>query len=316
MEAQLDNLFNLRSVDLNLLVFYDALMTELHVTRAANRIAVSQSAMSNALARLRHVFQDDLFVRTAKGMEPTPRAIELGPLVRAILQQTTRLMESDLYFDAATSERQFICRMSDLVGSLVLPSVMARIRTAAPSLALEILHLPPESTVTALEADQLDLAVSMHLRHKNTIRSEPLFSDRMVCLMRKGHPLSTGNNTMTEFLAYSHVRVAMSPTDIRFVDSVLEEQGLQRKVALTVPHWLLVPGILVSSDLLTVMSERAAQRFVDFGTVMRPLPFPTDQFDWTMYWHQRYDHSRAHLWLLEQVRAASKEVKKVVLTQH
>jgi DNA-binding transcriptional LysR family regulator len=316
LEAQLDNLFNLRSVDLNLLVFYDALMTELHVTRAANRIAVSQSAMSNALARLRHVFQDDLFVRTAKGMEPTPRAIELGPLVRAILQQTTRLMESDLYFDAATSERQFVCRMSDLVGSLVLPPVMARIRTAAPSLALEILHLPPESTVTALEADQLDLAVSMHLRHKNTIRSEPLFSDRMVCLMREGHPLSTGNITMTEFLAYSHVRVAMSPTDIRFVDSVLEEQGLQRKVALTVPHWLLVPGVLVSTDLLTVMSERAAHRFVDSGTVMRPLPFPTDQFDWTMYWHQRHENSRAHLWLLEQVRAASKEVKKVVLTQH
>jgi DNA-binding transcriptional LysR family regulator len=311
----LDNPFNLRSLDLNLLVFFDALMTELHVTRAANRIAISQSAMSNALARLRHVFQDELFVRTAKGMEPTPRAIELGPLVRAILQQTTRLMDSDLYFDAATSERQFICRMSDLVGSLVLPPVMARIRTAAPSLSLEVLHLPPERTVAALEADQLDFAVSMHLGHKKTICSESLFSDRMVCLMREGHPLSTGNITMTDFLAFSHVRVAISPTDIRFVDSVLEEQGLQRKVALTVTHWLLVPSVLVSTDLLTVMSERAAQRFVNSGTVMRPLPFPTDQFEWTMYWHQRYEHSLAHLWLLEQVRAASKEVKKMVLMQ-
>lgn len=304
----MNSLFNLRSVDLNLLVFFDALMTERHVTRAANKVAVSQSAMSNALGRLRHVFRDELFIRTAKGMEPTPRAIELEPSVRAILQQTTRLMASDLYFDAATSERQFICRMSDLVGSLVLPSVMARIRTAAPGLTVEVLHLPPEKTVTALEADQLDLAVSMHLRHKNTIRSEPLFTDRMVCLVREGHPLSTGTITMKKFLAFSHVRVAMSPTDIRFVDSVLGEQGLQRKVALTVPHWLLVPRVLVSTDLITVMSERAAQRFVDSGTVMRPLPFPTEQFDWTMYWHRRYEHSRAHQWLREQMQAASKEV--------
>jgi DNA-binding transcriptional LysR family regulator len=304
----MNSLLNLRSVDLNLLVFFDALITELHVTRAANKVAVSQSAMSNALARLRHVFRDELFIRTAKGMEPTPRAIELGPLVRAILQQTTRLMASDLYFDAATSERQFICRMSDLVGSLLLPSVMARIRTEAPGVTVEVLHLSPEMTVTVLEADQLDLAVSMHLRHTNTIRSEALFTDRMVCLVREGHPLSTGSITMKKFLAFSHVRVAMSPTDIRFVDSVLGEQDLQRKVALTVPHWLLVPGVLASTDLITVMSERAAQRFVHSGTVMRPLPFPTEQFEWTMYWHRRYEHSRAHQWLREQMHAASREV--------
>jgi DNA-binding transcriptional LysR family regulator len=304
----MNSLLNLRSVDLNLLVFFDALITELHVTRAANKVAVSQSAMSNALARLRHVFRDELFIRTAKGMEPTPRAIELGPLVRAILQQTTRLMASDLYFDAPTSERQFICRMSDLVGSLLLPSVMARIRTEAPGVTVEVLHLSPEATVTVLEADQLDLAVSMHLRHTNTIRSEALFTDRMVCLVREGHPLSTGTITMKKFLAFSHVRVAMSPTDIRFVDSVLGEQGMQRNVALTVPHWLLVPGVLASTDLITVMSERAAQRFVNSGTVMRPLPFPTEQFDWTMYWHRRYEHSRAHQWLREQLHAASKEV--------
>lgn len=304
----MSSLINLRSVDLNLLVFFDALMTERHVTRAANKVAVSQSAMSNALARLRHVFRDELFIRTAKGMEPTPRATELGPLVRAILQQTTRLMASDLFFDAATSERQFICRMSDLVGSLVLPSVMARIRTEAPGLSVEVLHLPPEETVAALEADQLDLAISMHLRHKNTIRSEALFSDRMVCLFREGHPLSTGAITMKKFLSFSHVRVAMSPTDIRFVDSVLGEQGLERNVALTVPHWLLVPRVLVSTDLITVMSERAALKFVESGTVMRPLPFPSKTFEWTMYWHRRYERSRAHQWLREQMQAAAVEV--------
>ena len=296
---------NLRAVDLNLLVFFDALMAERHVTRAANKVAVSQSAMSNALARLRHVFRDELFIRTAGGMEPTPRAMELGPAVRAILQQTTRLMASDAYFDAATSERQFLCRMSDLIGALMLPGLVAHIQAKAPRLSLEIVHLSPEDTVAALEADRLDVAVSMHLHHRNTIRSEPLFTDRMVCLMREGHPLARGSLTLKKLLGFGHVRVAMSPTDIRFVDSVLADKGLQRNVVLTVPHWLLVPRVLVSTDLVSVISERVARTFIASGTVMRPLPYPSEHFSWTMYWHRRYEHSNAHQWLRQTLKQSA-----------
>ena len=300
----MSNALNLRSVDLNLLVFFDALMAERHVTRAASKIAVSQSAMSNALARLRHVFRDELFVRTAKGMEPTPRAMELGPAVRSILQQTTRLMASDAFFDAATSERQFVCRMSDLVGALLLPPLFARLGTHAPMLSLEVVHLPPDETVSALEGDRLDVAVSMHLHHGSSIRSDPLFTDRMVCLMRDGHPLATGAMTFKKLLSYGHVRVAMSPTDIRFVDSVLAERGMQRKVVLTVPHWLLVPRVLASTDLVTVISERVATTFLERGMVMRSLPYASEQFQWTMYWNRRFEHSRAHQWLRESIVAS------------
>jgi DNA-binding transcriptional LysR family regulator len=299
---------NLRSVDLNLLVFFDALMAERHVTRAASKVAVSQSAMSNALARLRHVFRDELFIRTARGMEPTPRALELGPAVRAILQQTTRLMASDVFFDAASSERQFICRMSDLVGSLVLPLLMSRLKTQAPGVTLEVVHLSPEDTLAALDADRLDVALSMHLHHRNTIRSEPLFSDRMVCLMREGHPLAKGTMTLKKLLSFGHVRVAMSPTDIRFVDNVLADKGVERRVVLTVPHWLLVPRVLAGTDLISVISERAAKTFVGEGTVMRPLPYTSEQFSWTMYWHRRYEHSGAHQWLRDALTASCKSI--------
>lgn len=305
----MNNPLNLRSVDLNLLVFFDALMAERHVTRAANKVAVSQSAMSNALARLRHFFRDELFIRTANGMEPTPRALELGPPVRAILQQTTRLMASDTFFDAATSERQFLCRMSDLVASLVLPSLLAHLQSQAPRLTLEVVHLSPEDTVSALEADRLDVAVSMHLNHRNTIRSEPLFSDRMVCLMREGHPLAKGGMSLTKLLAYGHVRVAMSPTDIRFVDSVLADKGMQRNVVLTVPHWLLVPRVLASTDLVAVISERVAKAFVGSGTVMLPLPYASEKFSWTMYWHRRYEHSNAHQWLRQALVQSAQALK-------
>lgn len=115
---------NLRSIDLNLLVIFDALIAERNVTRAANRIAMSQPAMSNALARLRHVFKDELFVRTARGMEPTPRAFELEDAVREILRKTEHLLVSDLEFDPANSERTFNARMSDLIGFLVLPTTV------------------------------------------------------------------------------------------------------------------------------------------------------------------------------------------------
>ncbi|SDE93795.1 transcriptional regulator, LysR family [Variovorax sp. CF079] len=298
---------NLRAVDLNLLVLFDALMAESHVTRAADRVGVSQSAMSNALARLRFLFKDELFIRTSRGMEPTPRAVELGEGVRSILQQTSRLMASDVSFDAQKSQHQFVARMSDLVGSLVLPALMGRLSHAAPGVSLDVVHMSPEKTVEALELDQLDVAVSMDLTHGNTIRYVDLLEDKMVCLMRQDHPMAGRRLTLERFLASQHVRVSMSPTDMRFVDSVLAEQGQQRKIMLNLPHWLLVPQVLQQTDYIAVMSERAALRVVGADLVVRPLPFQTESFAWRLYWHKRHEHSRSHQWLrtqLEEVCAA------------
>lgn len=300
------NAINLRSVDLNLLVFFDALMSERHVTRAADKVAISQPAMSNALSRLRVVFKDELFVRTAQGMEPTPRALELGDHVHAILQQTARLLTSDIQFDPASTQRDFSVRMSDLVGILILPRLMARLRQEGPGVSLDTVHLSPEQTIEALETDRLDVAVSMELHHTSAIRSEKLFNDRMVCVMGAEHPLAAGKLTLKQFLAYSHLRVSMSPTDIRFVDSVLAGKGLQRKIALNVTHWLLVAQILKETDLVAVMSEHAAQRIGESGLVIRPLPFSTPSFSWQLYWHRRYEHSRAHQWLRKQFHEAAK----------
>lgn len=300
------NTINLRSVDLNLLVFFNALMSERHVTRAADKVAISQPAMSNALARLRVVFKDELFVRTAKGMEPTPRALELAEQIQTILLQATRLMTSEIQFDPDTSDRLYSVRMSDLVGILILPGLMARLRTEAPGVSIDTVHLSPEHTIDALETDRLDLAVSMELQHTSAIRSETLFADRMACVVGKDHPLATGKLTLNRFLAYRHLRVSMSPTDIRFVDSVLAGKGLERQIALNVTHWLLVPQILQETDLVAVMSERAAQQIPGAGVVIRELPFHTQSFTWRVYWHRRYEHSAAHQWLRTQLQEVVK----------
>ena len=296
---------NLRSIDLNLLVFFDALMAERHVTRAANKVSISQSAMSNALSRLRHVFKDDLFIRTSKGMEPTLRALELGQSIGQILQQTSRLMSSDIHFDPLISNRSYSIRMSDLIGALVLPVLVTNLSSSAPNISLDVLHISPEKTVELLESDQLDIALSTDLEHNNSIRSQALISDRMVCILRKEHPLSSGKLTLKKFLDGKHLRVSMSPTDIRFVDNVLADQGHKRDVVLNVPHWLLIPEILKKTDLIAVISERLASNFSNDDFVLRPLPFKANCFHWTMYRHKRYEHSQSHQWLRELISSTS-----------
>lgn len=293
---------NLRSVDLNLLVALDALLSERHVTRAADRVGLSQPAMSNALSRLRGLFADELLVRTATGMQPTPRALELLEPLRQLLRQVERVLESDAGFDPAVSERVFTVRMSDILACLILPLLMAR-RPDAARVGYNILHLPPAQTVEALERDEIDVAISMGLDHANSIRSHKLLRDRMVCLMRKAHPAARGGLTFERFIAQQHMKVSMSPTDLRFVDEALAERGHRRVIALNVPHWLLVPHVLKTTDLLAVMPGHLATALIDDGLRMEELPFKSAPFHWMMYWHRRHDQSRANRWLREEIGA-------------
>ena len=290
---------NLRSVDLNLLVALDALLAERHVTRAAVRLGLSQPATSNALARLRVLFQDELLVRTPAGMEPTLRALELAEATRQLLRQVERVMQSEASFDPARCERTFVLRMSDLLGHLLLPRIMVAFRKAAPHAAIDIVHLPPARTVEALEADECDLAVSMGLAHGTSIETEPLLVDRMVCLMRRGHPAADKELTLESFLALGHLRVSISPTDSRFVDDVLAKAHRRRRIALNLPHWLVVPEVVRRTDLVAVMPERLGKVFATGPSrvVLRDLPFASAPFDWSLYWHRRHEGSRAHVWL-------------------
>jgi DNA-binding transcriptional LysR family regulator len=300
---------NLRSVDLNLLVALDALLRELHVTRAADRMGLSQPAMSNALTRLRHIFKDELLVRTATGMQATPRALELIEPTRQVIRQIERVFESDARFDPHQSARTFTVRLSDLLQFLLLPSLLERIGPQAPAIAFDIVHLPPERTVEALEKDEIDLAVSMGLEHPGSIRAEVLFPDRMVAVMRRTHPLARRAITLDSFLSCRHLKISMSPTDLRFVDDVLARQALTRDVAVNVPHWLVVPHILGRTDFICVMPGRLAAALAGRTLVARDLPFASEPFDWILYWHRRHEANPANRWLRDHIRAAADALK-------
>lgn len=293
---------NLRSVDLNLLVALDALLSERHVTRAAEKVGLSQPAMSNALGRLRSLFSDELLVRTSTGMKPTPRALELVEPLRQLLRQVERVLESDAGFDPATTQRRFTIRMSDILACLLLPRLMALARTL-PGIGFNVLHLPPAQTVDALERDEVDVAISMGLDPSNTIRSHKLLRDRMVCIMRKAHPIA-GRKIIAfeDFIAQDHMKVSMSPTDLRFVDDVLGKLGHERKIVLNVPHWLVVPHVLKQTNLVAVMPGHLATTLIDSDLRMFDVPFRSEPFSWTLYWHRRHDQSNANRWLRDHIQ--------------
>jgi len=294
-------IMNLRNVDLNLLVVLEALLSELHVTRAGLRVGLSQSAMSSALGRLRSLFDDELLIRTAAGMAPTPRALELAAPVQQLLRQTERLLESDSSFNPATSNLHYRLRMSDVLEYLLLPQLLSTLRKEAPGITLDVVHLPPAATISALEVDAIDLAVSMDLDHPIAVRSKPLFRDRMVCLLDKSHPAAFNGMTLEQFLDASHLKVSISPTDGRYADAALSAMRHARRIAVNVPHWLIVPHLLQHSSLIAVISERLAASFVEDRLTTQPLPFPSTGFTWSLYWHRRHDHIPAQRWLRERV---------------
>lgn len=296
---------NLRRIDLNLLVALDAMLRERHVTRAARAIGLSQPAMSSALARLRALFDDDLFVRTSAGMLPTPRAEALTEPLRQVLSQIERLLDTDHSFVPDTSSRRFVVRLSDLLGDLLLPRLMTKITATAPGVSLDVLHLSPPQTCDALERDEIDAAVSMGLEQTATIHRQLLMRDRMVCIMRRGHPLAEGTLSLRRFLGARHLKVSMSPTDFRFVDDVLAKHGARRDIALNVPHWLLVPEVVATTDYVSVMPALFASTIRDEQLVTRELPFASASFDWCLYWHRRHDNEPANRWLRQSIVEAS-----------
>lgn len=256
--------------------------------------------MSSALKRLRYLLQDDLLIRTSQGMEATPRALELSEPVRQILRQAERLLESATVFDPLHSNIQFRLRMSDVLEYLLLPGLFKVLEKEAPNIRFDIVHIPPVETVLALENDQIDLAISMDLSHATTIRAAELFKDRMVCVMSETHPISQKELTLETFLEQEHLKVSMSPIDGRYVDTALSKLGRVRNVAVNTPHWMVVPQLLRHSSMISVMSELLVKK-AGRKLIYKELPFDSDEFNWSMYWHRRNESTPAQCWLRSKI---------------
>jgi DNA-binding transcriptional LysR family regulator len=289
---------DLQRIDLNLLVAFEALMAERSVSAAAARIGISQPAMSGALARLRDLFNDTLFVRSGRSMLPTVRAAHLDSQIAQALAQIRAALKPPSTFDPLTSRRIFNVSGGDYATGVILPVLAAHLATAAPSVDLRFRFVEKDATVDLLDSDALDLALGVYPTAPKRLYLQPLFEERFVCLARKGHPGLRGGMTLDAFVALPHLLVTERGDAYGAVDEALAKLGLARHVRLTVPHVLVVPTVLPRSDLIASVGARAAQLFARTASVdIYELPLPIPSWRLSMLWSRQKAGDLGLAWL-------------------
>lgn len=307
------------SIDLNLLAVLDALLGERNVTRAARRIHLSQPATSNALSRLRHLFDDPLLVRSGRGLVLTPRAESLIGPVRAAMEQIDVALGTADAFDPASSKATFTIATSDALQIGLAPALLARLAAEAPGVRLVCAPLEnvrkdlgdplPEHE---LATGQIDLAIGYFSQPKAHHHVKPLFDGDFVCVARKGHPVVGPDITLRQFVDLGHVVITSAHHAHGTVDSVLARRKLARRVAVVVPQYSVVPYLLMRSDHIAVLPRRLAEGFERaFGLQLIEPPVALAKYTITQVWHERTHRSAAHRWLREAVGALGAPMGKV-----
>ncbi len=297
---------DLHGIDLNLLVAFDALMSERSVTRAGARIGRTQPAMSAALARLRALLQDELFVRAPTGLQPTPRAVDLAEPLGHALAEIQRTLEFTQAFDPSSSAVVFTLGLSEHPTHVLLPRLVERLGETAPSITLRVRSFTArDDAMILLDAGEIDLAVGVPATTSAArILTRPLFEERFVCVLRRGHPAAAGPLDLPAFLALSHLLV--SPENERFgdVDVALARLGLKRRLGLTLPRMYAAPTLVARSDLIATLMAGVidASGHGDELVVLAP-PIELDPVPFVLFWHRRNDAHPAQRWLRETVAA-------------
>ncbi len=288
---------NLHAIDLNLLLSFDALLEEGSVTKAAKRVGVSQPAMSNALGRLRRSIGDELLVRTKTGMVPTPRALELAGPVREALSTLERALEDRGSFDAATAERKFVLATNDYAEMVLLPALALHCAKYAPGVDLSVRALG-DLPSSALESGEVDLALGVFQDIPGSLRQQGLFKDRFVCVARKDHPEVQGTLSLEQYARQTHVLISPRGKGPGVVDHVLAQQQLQRRVAVSVPHFSVAPLLVAQTDHVLTLASRVACAFgAALGLQVLEPPLDLPHFTIRQVWHQRFQQDAAHAWL-------------------
>ena len=294
---------NLQSVDLNLLVVFDALMTECHVTRAADRMGLTQPAMSHALNRLRELIGDPLFVRAPRGMTPTPAALELAGPVRSILDQIETTLALHTAFDPARGNRRFTLGMSDYAAFLLLPNLAGRLGTEAPGVDLVIRHTSHVRGLAGLDNGEAELIVGNFPDPPAHLAEETLFVEDFICAARAGHPDLEEAPDLRRFLSMRHLQVSLRGEPEGYLDDVLRRRGLKRIIGVTVGHFLLAPFTLQATDLIATEPRRLMTPMAGLlGLRLFPPPLDIPAFRVVQMWHRRYDRDPGHRWLRGVIR--------------
>ncbi|MBL0727289.1 LysR family transcriptional regulator [Piscinibacter sp. HJYY11] len=280
---------DLSRVDLNLLVLFEAVLRELHVGRAADRLNISASAVSHGLGRLRRLLNDPVFLKTPKGVVPSARALVLAPAITDVLARVRSVVLSAGPFDPATATRRFTVGAPDGVSAVFLPRLLASVRASAPHIDIAVRQLLPtagepspdrawQAAFLALESRAMDAAVVPTSEVPLRFATRLLYEECFVLAMRAGHPLRR-KLTLERYCAAEHLVVSLTGDPHGFVDEVLARSGLSRRVALTVPNFVFALAVIADTDLVCALPARFAAAYADrFGIVVVDSPTPLGQF--------------------------------------
>jgi DNA-binding transcriptional LysR family regulator len=287
---------DIRAVDLNLLKAFDALTTERAVTRAADRIGLSQPAMSHALSRLRSLFADDLFVRTPTGMEPTARAREIAPLVAAAIEHIEAALNLGIGFDPAKSAGIFTAGMAEYAEVALVGRLAAAFADQAARATLRLTPLTGVAAAEQLDRGMIDVAVAHLNALPAHIESILLLRDPFVVVARRGHPIAGQQLSLEAYAAQKHILVSPRGDTSGALDRILVDFGMRRRIALLVATYLALPAALAASDLVATVPSRTARQIAATGEI-DIMPLPID-FSMTvsMAWHRRAASEPAQAW--------------------
>jgi DNA-binding transcriptional LysR family regulator len=296
---------NLRTVDLNLLVVLDALLTERQVSRAALRLNMSQPAVSHALARLRVLLADPLFTRHGGGLAPTVRALELSQPLSEALAQIRAVLGPD-GFDPAQSRHAFRLAMSDYGANIILPDLVGRLRKRAPGIDLSITQLSREGMIAGVVDGDIDLGLGVFPHLPAQIHAELLFSDQYVCLLdRASLPPSTMQIGLEDYLARPHALVAVHGEASTEIDEAIHAAGYARRVALVLPHWGVAPKTIAGTDLVLTIATRSLEALpCDERLAVLPSPIELPAIPFMQISHRRRQADPALRWLRSVIAAS------------
>lgn len=309
----------LNRIDLNLLVYLDALLRERNVTQAAQQLNLSQPAMSNGLRRLRTLFDDPLLVRTSDGMTPTERALELEPLVRDVLMNIEQAVQQRTAFEPGQASRVFRIMASDYAESTLLPAVLGKLRVLAPGLTLDIMT-PSDVSFLDVERGKVDMVINRFDSMPQSFHQIHLWNDSFSCLLSPENPVLE-DFTLENYLQAKHiwvsktgmgVGVGVDPDDVQrlgWVDAALAKIGKKRQIRVFTRHYQAAMTLAEQNDLIVTLPTRAALlKRNNPRVVLREPPLAIPPLQLKMAWSPLLQHNPANRWLRKLIADTAREL--------
>lgn len=284
--------------DLNLFPVFLAMMEERNVTRAAERLGMTQPALSNALTRLRTLLHDPLFIRERYGMQPTQKALELAPVIATALASMDDVILGQQEFDPAQTRQLVTIAPNSYVEFVLMPSIVAQLRARAPGIRLRLTPFGTDLAETGVISGSTTMVIGRITEPPDNLVVQHLMEDSLACVVRSDHPTITDGISVAQYEHLKHVNM-LPPGRLKAgLFQLLERKGLKREVVVSVTHFLAIPEIIAVTDYCATLPRQICQRLAT-DPRLKVLPAPVDlgTFPVEMAWHVRYRHDPAHRWL-------------------